>query len=66
MVFHYVNDGFSNSMHWMKDWHEMTLEHGAICKKMAHELKKHKFVCTHPPFKFSLLKCASYHNCVKE
>jgi hypothetical protein len=37
MVFHCVNDGLSNSVHRMKDWHEMMLEHGNICKKRAHE-----------------------------
>jgi len=37
MVFHCVNDGLGNSMHQMKDWHEMMLEHGNICKKKAHE-----------------------------
>jgi hypothetical protein len=37
MVFHYINDGLDNSMHMMKDWHEMMLEHGNIRKKKAHE-----------------------------
>jgi hypothetical protein len=27
MVFHCINDGFGNSMHQMKDWHETMLEH---------------------------------------
>jgi len=30
MVFHYINDGFGNLMCWMKDWHEVMLEHGNI------------------------------------
>jgi hypothetical protein len=50
MVFHCVNDGLGNSVHRMKDWHETMLKHGNICKKRAHELEKHKFVCTYPPF----------------
>jgi hypothetical protein len=37
MVFHCVNDGLGNSVHQMKDWHEMMLEHGNICKKKVHE-----------------------------
>jgi hypothetical protein len=37
MVFHCVNDGFGNSVHRMKDWHETMLEHGNIRKKRAHE-----------------------------
>jgi len=37
MVFHCVNDGLGNLVHWMKDWHEMMLKHGNICKKRAHE-----------------------------
>ncbi len=37
MVFHCVNDGLGNSVHQMKDWHEMMLEHGNIRKKRAHE-----------------------------
>jgi hypothetical protein len=37
MVFHCINDGLGNSMHHMKDWHEMMLEHGNICKKRACE-----------------------------
>ncbi len=37
MVFHYINDGFDNSVHRMKDWHEIMLEHGNIRKKKAHE-----------------------------
>jgi hypothetical protein len=37
MVFHYVNDGLGNLVHQMKDWHEMMLECGNICKKRAHE-----------------------------
>jgi hypothetical protein len=37
MVFHCVNDGLGNFVHWMKDWHEMMLKHGNICKKRAHE-----------------------------
>ncbi len=37
MVFHYINDGLSNSMCRMKDWHEMMLEHGNIRKKRVHE-----------------------------
>jgi hypothetical protein len=39
IIFHYVNDGLSNSMHRMKDWHETMLKHGNICKKRVHELK---------------------------
>ncbi len=50
MVFHYVNDRLGNSVHRMKDWHYTMLEHGNTYKKKAHELKKHKFVCTYPPF----------------
>jgi len=37
MVFHCVNDGLGNSVHWIKDWHEMMLEGGNICKKRARE-----------------------------
>jgi hypothetical protein len=37
MIFHCVNDGLSNLVHTMKDWHEMMFEHGNICKKRAHE-----------------------------
>jgi hypothetical protein len=33
MVFHCVNDGFGNSMHQMKDWHETMLEHENIHKE---------------------------------
>jgi hypothetical protein len=44
MVFHYVNDGLGNLVHWMKDWHETMLEHGNICKKRVHELKKHNTI----------------------
>jgi len=50
----------------MKDWHETMLKYGNIHKKKAHDLKKHKLVCTYPPFNFPLLKCASYYNCVKK
>jgi hypothetical protein len=37
MVFHCVNDGFGNSVHRMKDWHETMFEHGNIRKKRACE-----------------------------
>jgi hypothetical protein len=37
MVFHCVNDGFDNSVHRMKYWHETMLEHGNFYKKRAHE-----------------------------
>jgi hypothetical protein len=37
MVFHCDNDGLGNSVHRMKDWHEMMLEHGNIRKKKARE-----------------------------
>ncbi len=37
MVFHCINDGLSNSVHWMKDWHETMLKHGNTHKKKAHE-----------------------------
>jgi hypothetical protein len=51
MVFHSINDGLGNSMHQMKDWHEMMLEHANIHKERVHELKKTtKIVCTYPPF----------------
>jgi hypothetical protein len=60
MVFHYVNDGLGNLVHWMKDWHETMLEHGNICKKRVHEFKKHNtiiFVFI-PHIYFQSLKCA--------
>jgi len=66
MVFHCVNDGFGNSMHWMKNWHETMLKHGNICKKKAHELKNTNLFIPIPHFNFPLLKCASYYNCVKK
>jgi len=51
MVFHGVNDGLGNSMHRMKDWHEMMLGHGnTIRKRFMSKKKKHKLVCTYPPF----------------
>jgi hypothetical protein len=37
MVFHHVNDGPSNLMHWMKDWHETIIEHVNICRKKVHK-----------------------------
>jgi hypothetical protein len=37
MVFHCINDGLGNSMHWMKDWHGTMSKHGNICKKSVHE-----------------------------
>jgi hypothetical protein len=37
MVFHCVNDGLGNSVHRMKDWHEIMLKHGNIHKKRACE-----------------------------
>jgi hypothetical protein len=37
MVFHCIKDGLDNSMHRMKDWHEMMLEHGNMRRKKAHE-----------------------------
>jgi hypothetical protein len=37
MVFHCISDGLGNSVHHMKDWHEMMLEHGNIRKKKVHE-----------------------------
>jgi hypothetical protein len=37
MVFHCINDGLRNSVHWMKDWHETMLKHGNIRKKRVHE-----------------------------
>ncbi len=37
LVFHWVNDGRGNSVHWMKDWHVTMLEHGNIHKKRACE-----------------------------
>jgi hypothetical protein len=40
MIFHCVNDGLGNSMHQMKDYHEMMLKHGNIYKKRVHEYKK--------------------------
>jgi hypothetical protein len=45
MVFDYVNDGLGNSMHRMKDWHEMMLKHGNIHKKGVHGLKKSTQTC---------------------
>jgi len=33
MVFHCVNDGLGNSVHQMKDWHEMMLEHGNFLRR---------------------------------
>jgi hypothetical protein len=64
MVFHYINDVLGNSVHWMKDWHETMLKHGNIHKKRVHETTN-LFVPI-PHFNFSLLKCVSYYNCVKE
>jgi hypothetical protein len=37
MVFHCINNGLGNSVHLMKDWHDMMLEHGNIYKKKVHE-----------------------------
>jgi hypothetical protein len=37
MAFHCVNDELNISVHQMKDWHEMILEHGNIWKKRVHE-----------------------------
>jgi hypothetical protein len=36
MVFECINDRLGNSMHRMKDWHEMMLKHGNIHKKGVH------------------------------
>jgi len=61
MVFQCVNDGVSNSVHWMKDWHETfkILEHGNICKKKVHELKHNtKIFLFIPHINFPSLKCA--------
>jgi hypothetical protein len=40
MVFHHINDGLGNSVHQMKDWHEIMVEHANICRKKVHEYKK--------------------------
>ncbi len=37
MVFHCVNAGLGDLVHWMKDWHETMLEHGNIRKMRACE-----------------------------
>jgi hypothetical protein len=37
MVFHCINDGLGNLVHWMKDWQEKMLKHENICKKKVHE-----------------------------
>jgi hypothetical protein len=33
MVFRRVDDGFGNSINWMKDWHEPIMEHLNTHKK---------------------------------
>jgi hypothetical protein len=40
MVFHHINDGLRNSMHWMKDWHETMVERANIHRKIVYEYKK--------------------------
>jgi hypothetical protein len=32
-VFHHVDDGFGNSIKWMKYWHETMLTHKDACNK---------------------------------
>jgi len=40
MVFHHINDGLNNSMHYMKDWHKTMVECVNILRKRIHEYKK--------------------------
>jgi hypothetical protein len=37
MVFCQVDDGFENSINWMKDWHKTMMEHLHIHKKKTRE-----------------------------
>jgi hypothetical protein len=37
MVFCWVDDGFGNSINWMKDWHELMMEHLDTHKKKTKE-----------------------------
>jgi hypothetical protein len=37
MIFCWVDDGFGNSINWMKDWHEKMMEHLDTHKKKTRE-----------------------------
>ncbi len=47
MVFHRVDDGFGNSINWMKDWHETMMEHLNTHKK---GIREYKNVCHLYPY----------------
>jgi hypothetical protein len=37
LVLHCVKDGLGNSVKWLKDWHEIMLNHIIVCTKQCHE-----------------------------